>query len=422
MDRRRCLLMLGAAALVLVVATGAAGDARDGNSESASEKTAKLIDKLSSRDVASRDAAQRALREMPAARPALRQATKSEDAEVALRARAALRYLNVTLRDPLFRRTITPEERGNEDRPFRPLFEKEIADGEVGRKIYNRLFKAERELFKLAWQATAPGVSAEEAAKRQSRFNEQSLQRWNRIGDKLGDDVQRRIRARDFPYLRPADLDTRTSIAALYFLRGAVREPVPDLLSAQKKRLFYAFNPFKGSKKGKAGSNRQKAWRQCVRFGLQAARGEQELNDGLRIATLYRDWQSARLLARRAARSEGYSHPVYFRAAHALVARGEGKLDMLAAYRLLDIKTRQKPAGWSGATVPQRSYLEVREVALQALMRMAGEDPKKDKGLGAITPTCPYARKVEMFYVKDPDRWNQIIKRWAKKLGAADPP
>jgi hypothetical protein len=153
-----------------------------------------------------------------------------------------------------------------------------------------------------------------------------------------------------------------------------------------------------------------------VSFGLQAARGDAELRSSLRVTTFYRDWESARVLARRVARFDDLSHKTYFYAAHALVARGKGEQDQLAAYERLDVTSHEKPASWGGRVVPNRTYLEIREIALQALLQMADRKPQEDPRLEMVQPTCPFARTVKMFYVEDTDQWPDIIEDWAARL------
>jgi hypothetical protein len=233
--------------LVVLVAAAAAAEANPNRNEQQATRIEALVQQLGSTDFAERQAADQALRQMPEAEAALENAAKSDDPEIAKRARSILEFIEAAREDPLLGQAITDEQRGPEDRPFWPLYQDRIADGELGQSTYNALLKAEAGLFALAWKATAPDLEAEVAAQRLGRFTEQSQKRWEQVADRLQQAVQKRIKARDFPYLRKANRSTRTSIAAFYFLRGAVRESVPADLANQKKSLIYAFNPFKGA-------------------------------------------------------------------------------------------------------------------------------------------------------------------------------
>lgn len=383
------------------------------------ERIDTLVEQLGAADFAMREVAQESLIDIgEPALPALRQAATSNDFEVELRARTALRVIDLRQKDPGLTRQLTTEELGEPESPFWPLFQKEILDGPDARSIYGELLDAEPELFAMAYEAVDPALAAEERETKTRAFLDELARVWTVAADRYNEQTQKRIKKRDFPYLRPANRGDRVSVAALYFLRGTARAAGPSKLANVPYRFQYGFNPFKNAGGGK---KRNLAWQRCVAFGLQTARTDIELRRGMKLATLYREWDTARVLARRAAAFDDITHDTHFLAAHTLIARGRGEQDQLAAFRLLFVTSAETPASWSGKTIPERRYLEIREIALQALMKMNGIDPGKRDGFVKITPTCPVARKVEMFYVKDARRWPTIIEQWGRRLGVNEP-
>jgi len=209
--------------------------------------------------------------------------------------------------------------------------------------------------------------------------------------------------------------EDQTSVTALYLLRLAVDEALSDEVSGTRRSLvLYAYNPFKGANKRKA-DGRVAAWRKVVALSLRAADGDRDLRDSLYVATFYRAWETARVLARKASQTDNAGQDTLFLAVHTFVARGEGAEDQAAAFRLLDSAGVKRLKSWFGER-PPRLDLQIREIALQALLRMTGTEAAALTDVETAFTRCPFAKRVQMVFVKDQDSWPDVIRYWQQTL------
>ena len=97
-------------------------------------------------------------------------------------------------------------------------------------------------------------------------------------------------------------------------------------------------------------------------------------------------------------------------AAHALLLFGKTDEHVAAARRLLELDDQLRFSGVNLAVL-DRTYIEVREMALKALLRMTRRQPSDIGGFDQVSARCPFKGSLKVDVIKDADRWPDILQR-----------
>ncbi len=97
-------------------------------------------------------------------------------------------------------------------------------------------------------------------------------------------------------------------------------------------------------------------------------------------------------------------------AAHALLLFGKTDEHVAAARRLLEMDDQVRLSGVNLAALG-RTYIEVREMALKALLRMTKRQPSDIGGCDQVPGRCPFKGSLKIEVIKDSDRWPDILRR-----------
>jgi hypothetical protein len=220
------------------------------------------------------------------------------------------------------------------------------------------------------------------------------------------------------------DEETIARFAALTFVDVELRPYLPastlKTLSSFLRNGLYGFTgntsplfPIISSPK----SDRDRALRTLFVRNLLTSDRERSGSWALFIAMIYRledvsnklalriAEQPADVYANEYAKSSGRLY-----AAHALLLFGNTDEHVAAARRLLEMDDQLRLSGVNLAVL-DRTYIEAREMALKALLRMTKRQPSDIGGFDQVPARCPFKGSLKIDVIKDTDRWPEILRR-----------
>jgi hypothetical protein len=206
-------------------------------------------------------------------------------------------------------------------------------------------------------------------------------------------------------------------------LGGAVATAISDGMAG----FYTSKQPFFEMMKNPA-DERAKAIRRLLESAALTAKSGADLQQSLSVSMLYRLREVCRTLAARILDEEperysGASQQdrAIHLAAHALLSFGKAPDDLPLLAKVLD-NPGQIRGGYRKEE--NRPYMEVREMALMAVLRLLGRRPQDIGGVDRVTGYCPIRRFTQFDAIRDSDRWTEInskLNQWIEEAATKKP-
>jgi len=426
-EKRHVVVLLAILGLALCGSAGREAGAEPGASQP--ERIAELIERLGADAFAERRAAERALIEIgEPARSAIEEATRSDDLEVAARARSVLRSLGERRVDQRLERFV---ETGRiEGRPW-PLAETYLAAvGEMDEpsgQLLRWMLSAEGELLEAA--DLAARLAADEGSSEAER--DEAKRAYLTLADQRLDwvaDAHLREVKRAKPGLYGRYELTKERIGQFMAMTLAWRIVPAEWQPGRPGRIAQtmAFGTVLGKQDQRNGWPPFSRWFTSKAEEVEPARklmqsvaarlpGTNESLSFLSGAMVMRLDQSSVILARSMAdRFEALSSNGQVLALHTLMLWGEKEKDLALAGRFLDSDGERRLGGFKGRA-PDRRSIKVAEVALMTLRKLES-GRTADRDARKVVTYCPVARWVPTFLYMKADQLKAEIDKWKGKL------